>query len=96
MLQSEKEIRKGAIALGYDQSKNGAPKVIAKGYGELAERIISIAKENKILIKDDPLLFESLKKLETGEEIPAKLYQVIAELLAFVYKVNKKYQRGKK
>ncbi|MDP4172799.1 MAG: EscU/YscU/HrcU family type III secretion system export apparatus switch protein [Bacteroidota bacterium] len=85
---------KGAIALGYNIEKDNAPKILAKGSGELAERIIAIAKENKILIKDDPLLFDSLYSLEVGEEIPVRLFQVIAELLAFVYRVNGKKKKG--
>lgn len=86
--------RKGAVALGYDSTKDTAPRVIAKGQGELAERIVDIAKENRIMIQEDPVLFDSLYRLETGEEIPAKLYQVVAELLAYVYKINNKNFRG--
>lgn len=86
--------RKSAVALGYDMQKDSAPKVIAKGQGELAERIIAIAKENKIVVHQDPLLLESLYRIEVGEEIPAKLYQTVAEVLAFVYRLNRKLKRG--
>ncbi|MGE5399260.1 MAG: EscU/YscU/HrcU family type III secretion system export apparatus switch protein [Ignavibacteriales bacterium] len=86
--------RKGAIALGYKMDSDAAPKVIAKGSGELAQKIIDVARENKIFISEDPLLFDSLYKLDVGDEVPAKLYQVIAELLAFVYRVNNQRKRG--
>lgn len=94
MSQSDLTKRKGAIALGYIAEKDAAPKVLAKGFGEAAERVIEIAEENKIMIREDVLLFDSLQKLEVGDEIPARLYQVVAELLAFVYKVNSKKKKS--
>lgn len=94
MQDSKPEYRKGALALGYDIKKNEAPKVIAKGFGEIAEKILKIAQENKILVHNDQLLFDSLYRLEVGEEIPVKMYQIIAELLAYVYKMNNQYKRG--
>lgn len=96
MSQSKPENRKGAIALGYDLNKNEAPKIIAKGFGEIAAKIIKVAQENNIVIHNDQLLFNSLYRLEVGEEIPVKMYQVIAELLAYVYKINNQYKRGYK
>lgn len=96
MLNYKPEQRKGALALGYNPEKNSAPKVVAKGFGEIAEKIIRIAQENKILIHNDQLLFNSLYRLEVGEEIPVKMYQVIAELLAYIYKMNKQVKRGYK
>ena len=88
------ENRKGAIALGYNNKKDDAPKIIAKGFGEVSEKMLKIARENNIMIQDDRLLFESLFKLEVGADIPVKMYQVIAGLLAYVYKINNKYKRG--
>jgi len=82
--------RKTAVALRYDPLKDGAPKVAAKGTGAVADNIISLAKEHGIPVKDDPDLVEILSKLDIEEEIPSEVYVVIAELLAFVYSVNKK------
>lgn len=82
--------RKTAVALKYDPIKDGAPKVSAKGSGAVADNIISLAKEHGIPVKDDPDLVEILAKLEIEEEIPSEVYVVVAELLAFVYSVNKK------
>jgi flagellar biosynthesis protein len=58
--------------------------------GRVAERIIEIAKEHNIPVKDDADLVEVLAKLDIEQEIPADVYVVVAELLAFVYKLNNK------
>ena len=79
-----------AVALKYDPSKNTAPQVSAKGSGLVAERIISLAKAHGVPVKDDPDLVEVLAGLDLSEEIPAELYVVVAELLAFVYRMNGK------
>jgi flagellar biosynthesis protein len=83
-----KEIKK-AVALKYEREKDNAPKVIAKGSGKVAEKIIEIAKEYGITIKEDKELVEMLSKLDIGEEIPAELYQVVAKIFAFVYSTKK-------
>lgn len=82
--------RKKAVALKYDPAKDRAPKVTAKGAGEVAERIIQVAREHDIPVKDDADLVEVLSKLEIEREIPPDVYVVVAELLAFVYSVNNK------
>ncbi|MCU7497139.1 MAG: flagellar biosynthesis protein FlhB [Ignavibacteria bacterium] len=94
MSEFSSRYRKGAVALGYNGTEDNAPRVIAKGQGELAERILEVAKENSIMVQEDPLLFDSLYRLETGDEIPARLYQAVAEILAYVYKINGKNIRG--
>jgi len=83
--------KKRAVALKYNTMAQAAPSVVAKGAGEIAERIIKIAKENGIPIKEDPDLVETLSRLDLNREIPAELYHVIAEVLAWVYKVNKQF-----
>jgi flagellar biosynthesis protein len=77
-----------AAALKYDQEKDAAPKVIAKGRGSIAEKIIDLACKNNIPIKNDPGLVEVLSKLEIDEEIPVELYVAVAEILAFIYSAN--------
>jgi len=79
-----------AVALRYKTGKDTAPKVAAKGSGKIAERIIDIAREHGVPIKDDPDLVEVLSKLDIEEEIPPEIYVAVAELLAFVYSLNKK------
>ena len=81
---------KKAVALTYDKKKDNAPKVAAKGKGRVAEKIIEIARQHDIPIKDDPDLIEVLSRLDIDEEIPSEIYVAVAELLAFVYSANKK------
>jgi flagellar biosynthesis protein len=79
---------KRAVALKYKVSEDRAPKVIAKGQGLLAEKIIQIAKKNNIPIKEDKDLIEILSKIDVNREIPSELYKVVAEILIYVYKIN--------
>lgn len=81
--------RHRAVALRYDREKERAPRVVAKGSGYLAERIIELARAHGITVYEDTDLFELLSKIELYQEIPLELYQVIAEVLAFVYRLNK-------
>ncbi len=82
--------RQMAVALGYQTEKMSAPQVKAKGKGFLAQKILDLAKEKGIPIKEDTDLVQLLYKLEVSDEIPPELYQAVAELLAFLYKVNEK------
>ncbi len=81
---------KRAVALKYEMERDNAPKVIAKGEKLLAEKIISIAKEHGIYIYEDPILVSLLARVNIGNEIPEKLYRVIAEILAFVFTLEKR------
>jgi len=77
-----------AVALRYDESRDQAPKVIAKGDRLLAERIIALAEEQGIVVQEDPDLVGLLAKLDVESEIPESLYAAVAEVLAFVYRLN--------
>ena len=79
---------KKAVALKYQAESDGAPKVVAKGKGDIAARIIAVAKEHGIPIHEDADLLEVLATLELDREIPADLYRTVAEVLAFIYRVN--------
>jgi flagellar biosynthesis protein len=83
---------KTAVSLRYDSLKSTAPKVTAKGKGLIAENIISLAHEHNIPVQQDPDLVEVLSQVDVDQEIPPAVYQVVAELLAFVYQMNKDYQ----
>jgi flagellar biosynthesis protein len=85
-----KNSQKKAVALKYRPEKDSAPTVTAKGSGNVAQKIIEIAEKNGIPIKDDPDLVEVLSKLDINEAIPASVYVVVAELLAFAYALNRK------
>lgn len=78
-----------AVALKYERGKDPAPKVTAKGRGALAEKILAVARENNIPVRHDKTLLDALYKLDINEEIPEELYRVIAEILAFVYRMNR-------
>ena len=84
------EIRKSrtAIALSYEPDE-AAPKVIASGKGYLADRIIERAKEADIPLHRDEKLADTLSRLEIGALIPPELYEVVAEILVFVDKMDK-------
>jgi flagellar biosynthesis protein len=77
-----------AIALSYDGEK--APTLAAKGDDELAQAIIQLALQAKVPIYENPELSQWLSQLELGDEIPQALYITIAEILAFVYKLEGK------
>ena len=76
-----------AVALHYDRT--GAPRVIAKGRGSLGEKIIEIARANRIPIEENEVLAGALSHVELGDEIPAELYRAVAEVLVFVLKLSK-------
>lgn len=82
--------KKKAVALRYDTSRDAAPKVIAKGRGEIAEKIIALAKEHGIPIQEDADLVEILAKLDLNADIPPETYLIVAEILAFIYRTNSK------
>ena len=91
-MAKEQPTKKKAVALLYDQKKTAAPKVVASGSNLVAETIIATAIEAGVHIKEDRDLVELLAKIPVGQEIPAELYQTIAEVLAFVYAINSKYK----
>jgi len=78
-----------AVALKYDPEKDPAPKVIAKGRGEIAEKIIEIAEAYHLPRYEDKNLVQILEALELETEIPPELYRAVAEVLAFIYRLNK-------
>lgn len=83
-----------AAALQYDAKTDAAPRVVASGEGEIGMRIIELAREHDIPVHQDPALVETLAALKVGQEIPPELYQVVAEVFAFVYQLERK-QSGK-
>lgn len=85
---SKRHTRQRAVALRYEAEKDSAPKVVAKGAGLLAEKIIALAQRNGVHIHEDPDLVAVLSKLDVEMQIPEDLYRAVAEVLAFVYKVN--------
>jgi flagellar biosynthesis protein len=89
--QEKKNPTPKAVALKYTPKVDRAPKVTAKGSGLLAEKIIELAKKHGISIQEDPALVQILSQLDFYQEIPPSVYAVVAEILAFIYSMNKKY-----
>lgn len=81
--------KKIAVALEYDHGVSDAPKIVATGKDELAERIIAIAKESGIEIRKDQELAEILSVLEVDSLIPLETYSTVAEILSFIYRKNR-------
>lgn len=90
MMDEHEKMRQTAVALHYEGGKDHAPRVTAKGQGFVAERIVEIAKEHGVQIHEDPDLVTLLSKLDVAREIPENLYKAVAEVLAFVYRLNQR------
>lgn len=86
--KNKEEKNKIAVALEYNPSEP-APKIIASGKGYVAEKIIERAVEENVPLHKDDKLAGTLSKLEIGDAIPPELYEVVAEILLFVDKVDK-------
>lgn len=80
-----------AVALSYDQDRDLAPVVVAKGQGLIAARIKALAAEHHVPVEENQTLVKYLLALDLYEEIPSELYQVVAEILAFIYRVDRRY-----
>ena len=82
-----------AVAVKYDNKQMSAPRVTAKGEGFIARKIVERAIEADVPIVEDAALVSALISLELGEEIPSELYEVVARVLAWVYKIDKESGR---
>lgn len=85
---SKQRARKAAVALGYDQQQDAAPRVLAAGQGEIARLIEEAARAHGVPVHQDHPLAQALVRLEVGAQIPPELYRAVAELLAFLYKLE--------
>ncbi len=84
-----------AVALGYDEKKDDAPKVLASGKGIIAEQIIKIARDGNIPMHKDADLIEILSLLEIDESIPIEVYSVVAKIFTYIYEQNKQKKLNK-
>lgn len=85
-MNEEKKMNEKAAALVYDQV--GAPRIVAKGSGEVARKIIEAAQKEGIPIQKNEMLVEALMQVEITKEIPPQLYCAVAEILAFIYRLD--------
>jgi len=80
--------QKKAVALKYRAGADSAPKVVAKGRGLVAEKILELARACNVPVHEDADLAEVLSALELNSEIPPETYILVAEILAFIYRAN--------
>lgn len=88
----ERNTRRRAVALRYDQQRDAAPRVVAKGERRIAEQIIAMAQANGVPIEEDPDLAAALAQLDLNMEIPEDLYRAVAEVLAFIYRTGRRFE----
>lgn len=89
------DVPKLAAAIRYDADKSDAPRLTAKGSGQVAEKIIELARRHDIPVREDRALVQILSKLDIDRQIPPELYRAVAEILAFVYSANEQYREEK-
>ena len=92
MLVHEKSKRQKVVALRYEPAERVAPHIVAAGEGEVAKQILEIASLHEVPVYEQPEVVEALVKLEVGTEIPQEFYRAVAEILAFVYSIDKKWE----
>lgn len=83
-----------AAALGYQTNRDTAPRLLAKGRGLVADRIVAVAREANRPVYRDERLAKQLQNLSLGESIPPELYEVVAEVLVFIAQVDQKSKGG--
>jgi len=93
-MENKKRKIKEAAALKYSPDIGGAPEIVALGRGDTAERIIAKAKENDVPLYEDANLAHTLNYLKIGNEIPRELYEVVAQVLVFVNKLDTSFGKS--
>ena len=78
-----------AVALKYRPQDDMAPRVVASGQGHLAEKMIALAREHQIPLYEDKHLADLLEELDLNVTIPPELYRAVAEVLAFIYRLDR-------
>lgn len=87
MIKPPPDPKREAIALAYSQTDT-APRVVARGKGLIAEKIIEKAREHGVYVHDSPALVALLTQVDIDEHIPPQLYRAVAELLAWLYRIE--------
>ncbi|MBF0368376.1 MAG: EscU/YscU/HrcU family type III secretion system export apparatus switch protein [Magnetococcales bacterium] len=82
---------KQAVALRYRKSRDKAPQITASGKGRIADAILKRAEAAGVTLMEDPDLVAVLGKIPVGESVPPDLYKAVAEVLAYVYRINKSF-----
>lgn len=95
-MNNQEEKPKQAIALHYNNDETAAPKVVAKGAGFIADKIVTAAKQNAVPVYQNKTLTGMLMAVDIDREIPPELYQAVAEILAYVYRVDQRLGKRQK
>ena len=93
--ETDPNVPQQAVALKYDMERDAAPRVVAKGRGHVAENIMAAAQKNAVPVYQNKTLVNMLMALEIDREIPPELYRTIAEVMAYVYRIDKKAKKNK-
>ena len=86
-----KKKKSKAVALKYEKDQDAAPRIVAKGKDFIAEKIIETAIAHNVPLHEDQNLVQVLEALDLDTEIPPELYRAVAEVLAFIYRLNGKF-----
>ena len=89
-MSDDKRLRDVAVALAYEKGEDAAPRVVAKGRGLVAQRIVELAQEHGVVIDTNAELAEALSHVELDELIPVELYKAVAEVIGYVLKTREK------
>jgi flagellar biosynthetic protein FlhB len=84
-----------AVALAYDRHGPAAPKLVAKGMGEVAARIRELAAESRVPVVPNPPLARALHRLEVDSEIPVEHYKAVADIIAYIWRLDAQAARAK-
>ena len=88
--EDDPQAEKKDVAIKYDMEKNKAPKLVAKGKGHVAENILEAARKGQVPVYHNKSLVNMLMALELDKEIPTELYTTVAEILAYVYRIDRR------
>ncbi|MCL2399761.1 MAG: EscU/YscU/HrcU family type III secretion system export apparatus switch protein [Defluviitaleaceae bacterium] len=93
MENKEKRLRQKAVAIHYNSDED-SPRVVAKGAGVIADKILEKAKDTEVKVYQDAKLVEELTKMDLGQHIPPELYEVVAQVLVFINELDRQAGRG--
>jgi len=94
--KKDKLPKRAAVAMRYDVDRDKAPMILATGRGPIADEIIRVAEDNKIPLYEDTELAGLLSKLELDTEVPPELYVLVAEVLFFVFQLDRMAEKKEK
>ena len=86
------KVERLAVALGFESGQDSAPKIVAKGEGDTADKIIDLALESGVEVTEDKDLIMVLSELDLDTVIPVEVYEAVAQILSYIYRANAEKQ----